>query len=177
MIEFIRAHQLNLMLLLCGACGIMAFMLFITRFLSARRKGILILMEIIAFVLLWFDRMAYIYAGDPGPQAYIMVRLSNFLVFFLTPGVVFGFNLYLMDYMRNEGGKDVLPKRLRVVEFISAGGMALAIIASFTDLYYYFDESNKYHRGDGFLLAYIIPVVCPLIQYTVIRQYKKIFSK
>ena len=177
MIDFIRAHQLNLMLLLCGACGIMAFMLFITKFLTPRRKMILILMELIAFFLLWFDRMAYIYAGVPGPQGYIMVRLSNLLVFFLTPAVVFGFNLYLMDYMKNEGGKTVLPKRLRTVEFIAAGGMTLAIISAFTDLYYYFDESNTYHRGNGFLIAYIIPVICPLIQYTVIRQYKKVFSK
>ena len=38
MFDFIRAHQLNVMLVLCGACGVLAFTLFITRFLSKSRK-------------------------------------------------------------------------------------------------------------------------------------------
>nr|MCR5775160.1 HD domain-containing protein [Lachnospiraceae bacterium] len=56
-------------------------------------------------------------------------------------------------------------------------GMALAVISAFTDLYYYFDEANRYHRGNGFLIAYIIPLLGPILQYTVIRQYRKIFSR
>ena len=97
MFEIIRAHQLNLMLMLCGACGILILLLFNTRFLSKRKKQIMILMEAIAFLLLWFDRLAYIYAGDSSETGYVMVRLSNFIVFFLTPTVVFAFGLYITD--------------------------------------------------------------------------------
>ena len=88
MFEFIRTYQLDIMLLLCGACGMMAVLLLITRFLDARRKWALFLMEIVAFFLLWFDRLAYIYAAQPGPKAYVMVRLSNFMVFAFTIIVV-----------------------------------------------------------------------------------------
>ena len=177
MYEFIRAHQLNIMLLICGACGILTFLLVNTRFLSKSRKYILILMEIFAFFLLWFDRLAYIYAGDPSNKGYIMVRISNFMVFFLTSGIVFGFDLYLMDWMTHEGNMSSPPRRLKAVQAVSAFGMFLAVIAAFTNLYYYFDETNRYHRGPGFLIAYIIPVLCPIVQYTVIRQYRKVFSK
>ena len=64
-----------------------------------------------------------------------------------------------------------------LIALLSLLGMILAVISAFTGLYYYFDESNTYHRGSGFLIAYIIPVVCPIMQYTVIRQYRKVFSK
>jgi hypothetical protein len=130
-----------------------------------------------ACFLLWFDRLAYIYAGDSGQTAFVMVRVSNFLVFFLTSAIVFGFNLYLIDLLTNEGKLSVPPKRLIFVGAMSVAGMLLAVVAAFTDLYYYFDETNLYHRGPGFLIAYIIPVLGPIIQYTVIREYRKKFSK
>ncbi len=177
MIDFIRAHQLNIMLLLCGACGVLIFLLFITRFLSGSRKKILIFMESVAFFVLWFDRLAYIYAGSVSLEAFIMVRISNFFVFFLTSAIVFGFNLYILDWLKTEGGLESLPVRLYLTGALSLLGMILALISSFTGLYYYFDEANQYHRGHGFLIAYLFPVLCPLIQYTVIRQYRKVFSR
>ena len=177
MFDFIRAHQLNVMLVLCGACGVLAFMLFITRFLSKSRKKILILMELVALLLLWFDRQAYLYAGVSGTTGYVMVRVSNFFVFFLTSAVVLGFNLYLTDWLLTEGKMEKPLIRLRIVQVLAIMGMLLAVVSAFTNLYYYFDETNKYHRGQGFLIAYIIPVLCPIIQYTVIQQYHKKFSR
>ena len=73
----------------------MAILLLITKFLDEKRKWSLFLMELVAFFLLWFDRHAYIYAGDTSPKGYIMVRISNCLVYVLTSGVVFSFNIYL----------------------------------------------------------------------------------
>ncbi len=177
MFEFIRAHQLNMMLVLCGACAIIIFLLINTRFLAKSRRLILIQMETVALFLLWFDRMAYIYAGDVSRTGYVMVRLSNFMVFFLTSGVVLSFSLYLMDYLKTEGKMEKLPRRLQVTSITASLGLLLAVFSAFTDLYYYFDETNTYHRGDGFLIAYVIPILCPIIQYTIIRQYKKVFSK
>ncbi len=113
MFELIRENQLNLMLLLCGACAILVFLLLLTRFLSRNRKIILTLMEVMAVFLLWFDTLAYVYAGTPGQMGYVMGRLSNFMVFFLTPGVVFGFNLYLNDLLTNEGKIAKVPARLK----------------------------------------------------------------
>ncbi len=177
MFDFIREHQLNIMLLLCGACAAITILLLNTRFLAKSKKYILILMEVLAMLLLGFDRAAYIYAGQPGQKAYVMVRVSNFFVFFLTSAIVFAFNMYLSDWLRHEGKMEKTPVRLKVVYYAAAIGMLLSVISAFTGLYYYFDENNKYHRGPGFLLCYIIPVLCPLLQYTVIRQARKVFSK
>ena len=165
------------MLLQCGACGTIALLLFMTRFLSDSRKKSLILMEFVAFFLLWFDRLTYIYDGRPDFAGYIMVRVSNFFVFFLTSGVVFGFNIYLTDWLMHEGGMKKPPLSLKLVQHMTIIGMLLAIVSAFTGLYYYFDETNKYHRGQFFLMAYIIPVVCPLIQFSVIQQFRKVFGR
>ncbi len=164
------------MLILCGACGILVLLLAFTRFMSKSRKGILILMEVMAFFLLWFDRAAYIYAGDISRAGYIMVRVSNFIVFFLTPALALGLTLYVADWLLNEGKLTKVPTPLRIATILSVIGMILAVVAAFTNLYYYFDEANTYHRGSGFLIAYIIPVVCPIIQFTVVAKYRKVFS-
>lgn len=177
MMALIRDHQLNIMLFLCGCCGILILLLLLTRSISPRRKRDILLMEVIALFLLWFDRLAYIYAGDETMTAYYMVRISNFVVFFLTPAEVFGFYRYLGGILMEEAKLEELPKRMKIVGSITTLGMMLAVVSAMTDLYYYFDESNLYHRGSGFLIAYITPVVTPVILYTVIIQYRNLFSK
>lgn len=168
---------MNIMLSLCAICAAMTVMLLLTKFLSKKRKWILIGMELIATFLLFFDRLAYIYAGNTSYIGYTMVRVSNFMVFFLTSGIVLCFNFYLIDLLTVEGKLNNTPLRLTVTSFISLIGMLLTIISAFTGLYYYFDAQNLYHRGPGFLICYIVPVLCPIIQFTAIFKYRKCFSK
>ena len=44
-------------------------------------------------------------------------------------------------------------------------------------MYYYFDDTNTYHRGTLFIICYMIPIICLIIQVTIIVQYRKRFSK
>ena len=176
MYDFIRNNQLDIMLALSSACMVFALMLVVTRFLNRIRKTILLFMELIATFLLFFDRMAYIYSGDVSHKGFVMVRMANFMVFFLTSAIILGFNLYLIDLITVEGRSDKIPVRLKVVTTGAVLGMALVVISQFTGFIYYIDDLNVYHRGPGFLTAYLIPVVCPIIQYTVIRRLKRVVS-
>ena len=177
MFDLIWTYQLDIMLFLCGACGIMTILLAFTRFLPRSRKAIMIQMELVAFFLLFFDRLAYIYAANPSNIGYYMVRVSNFFVFFFTSYVVLAFAVFLTDWLLSEGKLTGISKRLRFVAVVATCGMGMAVISAFTNLYYYFDETNKYHRGRFFLVSYIIPVICPLICLSVVIQYRKKFSK
>jgi len=177
MFEIIRTYQLDIMLALSATCFCFGLLLFITKFLDKRRKEILIFMEFDATFLLFFDRMAYIYSGDVSVEGYIWVRVSNFFVFFLTAGTVFGFNLYLQDLLIKEGKLKKIPKRLMFVSFATLIQGAMLIISQFTGWFYYFDEYNVYHRGAGFVFCYIIPILCPLIQFSIVQQYRGTFSK
>jgi len=176
MFTFIRDHQLNIMLVLTAICTIMAFMLLITRFLPKRRKWILIILELIAAGLIGSDRLSYIYNGDTSEFGYMMVRVSNFFVFFLTAGVVLCFNYYLEDLLVRSGIKTKC-RRLTIVKFATIVEMLLVVMNLFTGFYYSFTEDNVYFRGSGFLICYVIPVVCPIIQFTVIQKYRKSFSR
>ncbi len=176
MFDFIRDYQMDFMLFLCSVSTLMGVLLLITRFLPRRRKWILIGMEVLATILLGFDRLAYIYSGNLSSVGYIMVRLSNFIVFFMTSAIVFCFNLYISDLIEAKIGKDFSSIRLKIVNVMAIIGMLLAVLTVFTGLYYHFDAHNYYHRGKFFLLAYVIPVFSPLIQFSVIYRYRKSFS-
>ena len=177
MFEIIQKHQLNIMLALCAVCAMMAVLLLFTRLLPKRRRVILIIMELIATMLLGFDRAAYLYKGDMSHTGYIMVRLSNCMVFVLTSAVVLSFDLYLMDLLLSDGRIGKVPFRLKAVAVGAAAGIVMAAAAHFMGLFYYFDEHNIYHRGPLFLVSYIVPVVCPIVQFTVIQSYRKVFSR
>ena len=177
MLEILAAHQLNLMLALSGICLSMALLLLVTKALSKKRRFVLILVELVATSLIFFDRMAYIYSGFSDRTAYQMVRISNFIVFFMTAGMVLAFSMYVRDLLTDEGKMEKLPVRIIVVDILSVAEMVMVIISQFNGMYYYFDDSNIYHRGNLFLLCYVIPVLGPLLLFTVIIQYRKLISR
>jgi len=174
---FIHAHQLNIMLVFTGVNAAMVVMLFFTKALTARRRSVFILLESALFFLVLFDRLAYIYSGNLSRNGRVMVRVSNFIVFFITPAIVYLFNMYLWDLLTDEGQMRAIPTRLKVSGVMAILGMILSVIAAFTGLYYVFDEYNHYHRASGFIISYIFPVVAPMLQLSVIYQYRKLFGK
>lgn len=75
--EFLKAHQLNIMLFISGACGVLAVLAMMSRTLSHKRRRILALLECAAMLLMMADRYAYIYRGDTSTLGFWMVRISN----------------------------------------------------------------------------------------------------
>lgn len=177
MVEFLLKHQLNIMLALSSVCGTIALFVLIARALPKKRRVALLLLELSSMFLLYFDRMAYIYSGDVSDTGYVMVRVSNFLVFFLTNIVVLSFNLYLIDVIKGAGGLEGVAFRLNLCVILSLVGTALVVVSNFTGMYYYFDEFNNYYRGPLFILCYVFPVGTPLIQLSVILQKKDRITK
>ncbi|MBQ7470049.1 MAG: HD domain-containing protein [Pseudobutyrivibrio sp.] len=177
MVEFLLKHQLNIMLALSSVCGTIALFVLIARALPKKRRVALLLLELSSMFLLYFDRLAYIYSGDVSDTGYVMVRVSNFLVFFLTNIVVLSFNLYLIDVIKGAGGLEGVAFRLNLCVILSLVGSALVVVSNFTGMYYYFDEFNNYNRGPLFILCYVFPVVTPLIQLSVILQKKDRITK
>ena len=174
--NFLRAHQLNIMLMLSGICVTIAIFTFFTNSLSKKRKKIMICLELSAACLLSSDRFAYIYRGDVSTMGYYMVRISNYLVFAMSLTVLFFFNEYLIDMYENEGNIKRI-RRLLFCRYLYVAGMVMLIVSQFTGFYYYFDEMNRYVRGPGFIICYLIPVVIMAIEYTVIFQYRDCLSK
>ena len=171
--EYLREQQLSIMLGMSAVCGVLVFFSLFLKQVTKRRKHTLTLMSLEAMLLLIFDRYAYIYRGDTGKMGYVMVRLSNFAVFFFTLLIVCSFNSYICDVYKNEGGFEKLPVRLKVSRTMSFVGMALVVISQFTGLYYTFDDQNRYQRAALYPLSYALPFLILILQMTVIIQFYK----
>ncbi len=176
--EFLRQHQLSIMLFLSGTCTVLAVLSIFTSSMPKKRRRALTLLEVYAALLLIMDRYAYIFRGNTTSLGWWMVRISNFFVFFFSICIIHAFTLYLGDLMVNEGGLKTIPRRLTVAEVIFGVSIIFLVFGVLTGLYYTFDETNCYHRGTGFLMSYTGPVLILLLQLSVIIQYyKKIARK
>ncbi|MCR5157483.1 MAG: HD domain-containing protein [Butyrivibrio sp.] len=177
MMEILLAHQLNIISFLTGIGVIITIFAIIASSLSRNRRIAIIMLEVSAIILLNFDRFAYLYDGNPGVKAYYMVRISNFLVFFMTLVVIFAFNLYIEDVLLVDCGLKKVPRRVKAAGIILTVGMVLVIVSQFTGLYYTFDESNTYHRAPLFIICYILPIIAPIIEFTAVYQYRRLMSR
>ena len=175
--EILKLLQSDLMMVLSTICGTLALLVYLTNTMSHKRKVALMLLEISAMLLMISDRRAYIYRGDTSSLGWWMVRISNFLVFFLTLVVIWSFNLYLIDLYINEGKLDAVPRRLKAASILALIGMVLVIISQFTGFYYTFDEMNRYQRAPGFIVCYLIPLSMLLLQVSVILQYRRVLHR
>ncbi len=171
--EFLKAHQLNIMLYMSGICGVLVVLTLMTKTLPQKRRHILARFEAAAMFLLIFDRYAYLYRGDGSAVGFWMVRVSNFMVFFLSLYIIHAITLYLFDLFREKKVSAALPKRLYVCEGLYAVGAALLVVSQFTGLYYTFDANNTYQRAPGYTICFCIPLLMMLIQVSLMLQYRK----
>ena len=174
--DFLKAHQLNIMLFVSGICGILAVLALMSKTLSRKRRRIIAMLEASSMLLLLSDRYAYIYRGDESTLGYWAVRISNFLVYFLTIFITHSITLYLSDLFRNEGKMTALPKRLYVCELLYCIGAVLVVISPFTGLYYTFDAHNIYQRTPWNLFCYVMPTAITMIQISLVLQYRKLLG-
>lgn len=175
--DFLRQHQLDIMLILSSICAILTLFVFLTGTLPVKRRRALMLMELSAMFLLIFDRYAYIYRGNPSTFAWWMVRISNFIVYFLSVFILHTFTLYLIDLYTVDGKLQRIPKRLKTAKVLSFLGELLIIAAQFTNTFYTFDDFNRYVRAPGFGLCYLFPFFIMILQFSVIIQYYNRISK
>ena len=176
MMALIREHQLDIMLSLASICGIMAVLVLLTG-MDTRRKRTLFFFEGIAMLLQISERYSYIFRGDPSVRGFWMVRISNYLVFALTMGLVLIFNLYLKEMFKEEAGRTVARKRFLAVDLLILAGEIVLLVSQFTGLYYTFDEMNRYHRSTGYIFCFLLPLVASALQFSVIVQYAGLLSR
>lgn len=156
-----------------------------------KRKWMLVL-QLSAALLLFSDSFAWAFRGDYGFMGYAMVRISNFLVFFMSDVILFVFHgytcCYLFDPIREEsqnGSAGQMKKRraklpvhrIYQVYFIAVAGMVMVVLSQFFGVYYYFDSHNFYHRSGGFIISLLIPFAGMVIDATLILQYRKQISR
>lgn len=173
MINFIRANQLEYLLVLSCICLLISFFTIILRFDNKKVKYSLLAVEMFAFLLDFSDRYAYIFRGNETELGYWMVRITNFLVFFSQLAETLAFNIYT-NFVLN---LKKTPKRFWGIVVFMVMGMICLIISQFTGWYYTFDSTNHYQRAHLFVICYLFPVVAFILQSSLVCQYYKKLSK
>ncbi|MGN0319661.1 MAG: sensor histidine kinase [Lachnospira sp.] len=155
----------NLIALLC---------MYMSKNFDKEKRKWLMLMQMDCALLLFNDALAWGFRGAAGATAGVMVRVSNFLVFILTDFIIFIFHGYVSTYLFEEKSEEERPGRRIMIGYIAAlAAAALVVVSQFTDLYYYIDTDNFYHRNPGYIVSFIFPVIVMIIDLQMIIQYRK----
>lgn len=171
--NFLTEYQLDIMMFMCGMCGILALMTMITKSLPRKTKIILASMEISAMLLLLFDRFSYIFRGNTSELGFWMVRISNGMVYVMSLVIPFFVTRFLEDIYINEIKVKRTPIMLVAADVVFAIGLVLVIVSQFTGLYYTFDEWNNYHRAPMNVLCYVAPFLMVVLQEWSILKYRR----
>lgn len=180
-------------------CALAAFCMFYNTGMKSYMRRILMEMELSGAVLMSMDALAWGFRGYPGRAGYIMVRISNFMVFLISDIILFLVHTYVCmnifenqkkgtdtDYIsnieENKSGlyyfkQQDLPKRVKAVYMISVIGMILVIITQFTGFYYYFDEDNFYHRSQYHFISILVGMIAMAIDMSLLLQYRTKMKK
>ena len=128
-------------------------------------------MQIACMLLLGADALSWYFLNNPGETAYYMVQLVNFSVFCINYIFMSLFTTYIWLTVSNHNHRK--PAALYAVYALSASGILLLIITQFTGLFYYFDDHNRYHRGNYYLLSQAIAVLGIALCLFMLISYRK----
>lgn len=163
--------QLSVLSLGSAICFLIALFSLVIEYKSKVRKVTLFIIEFSTSLLLIADKFAYLYRGDLSQKGYYIVRIANFLTFFLVYVLLVGLNRFIGSYTKMS--KNKRRRSFRLLNYISYAGMLLLIISQFTGWYYYFDENNKYTRGSLFLISFIMPLIIIVFTFITILKIRK----
>ncbi len=171
-----QSTHVALLLWGCIFCLIAALCMFMNKNFEKEKRRWMISMQTSTALLLGSDALAWAFRGYPGTVGYVMVRISNFVVFAATAIVLFFFHAYVCSYLFR---KDEIKKicRTKLVWLICTIALVLVIVSQFTHLYYYFDADNFYHRNTMYLISMLLPLSGMLLDFSLLLQYRKRLSR
>ena len=185
MSDLIRTISISILLFLSFFCFQVGIFLWSGHQLKQNGRRTLIFVEIFTGFMLLFDALAYIFRGNTSQLGWYMVRLSNLFVYICNFSISFFFCFYVCEFIKQSrlslwlifrpktSVKNGIPVQLFIVFFLCLAGILLIIVSQFTNLFYYFDENNLYHRNTLFPLGVGLGLLPGLITFTVLLQNKK----
>ena len=189
MTDFTRIISISILFFLSFFCFQVGIFLWAGHKLKNNGRRTLIFIEFFTGFLLLSDAIAYFYRGNTSALGYYMVRLSNFLVFVCNFSVSFLFCFYVCEFIKQSrlslslifhpknAVKNGIPLQLFIVLFLCLTGLCLIIISQFTNLFYFFDENNLYHRSALYPVSVGLGLLPGLITFTMLLQNRKKLQK
>ena len=185
MSDFIRIISLCTLFFLSFLCFQVGIFLSSGHKIKKNGRRTLIFIEFFTGFLLLSDALAYLFRGNTSAAGYYMVRLSNFFVFACNFSVSFFFCFYVCEFLKQSrlslslifhpkaAVKNGIPVQLFIVLFLCFAGICMIVASQFTNLFYYFDENNVYHRSTLYPISVGLGLLPGLITFTILLQNRK----
>ena len=189
MTDYTRIISIVSLIILSIFCIQTGFFLVSGHKMKQNGRRTLIYVEFFTGFLLLFDALAYIYRGNTSSLGWYMVRISNFFVYICNFSASFFICFYVCEFIKQSrlsftinfhpirAIKNGIPIQLYIVHFFCFAGIVLTIISQFTNLFYYFDENNIYHRSTLYPVSVGLGLLPGLITLTMLFQNRKKLSK
>lgn len=133
----------------------------------------IMLVQLIGALLLFNDSLTYYYSGSMTTSGFMILQLSNALVYVLNYSLMAILAKYLYDHLNPKKEKD---KRIYYLIWIMTGiSILLVVLSQYFDLYYYYDEMHIYHRTIYFPVCQIPSFIgIFLFLYIIVTNKEKI---
>ncbi len=133
---------------------------------------IVFLSLVITYVSMYLVRM--LIDGSPGNAVRFTLRIVT-----LTEFMVSGFTTFMLIVMIQYSSmkENNAKKSALTAQVILAAHVILLVIANFTDLYYYFDTNNTYHRSKLYILSNLFPVLLLMQGLYLLIRFRSKFEK
>lgn len=178
-------QSIHVALLLWGCifCLIAALCMCLSRDLEPKKKKYSMLcMQLSCAILLGSDAAAWAFRGSSSPASRNIVYISNCLVFALSDILLLFYHSYvcccLFEKEQNEkSGEKGIEIRVRLVYGIGMLALFLVVLSQFTNLYYYIDDQNYYHRNPAYFISVMLPMIGMFLDLSLLLQYRKNVSR
>ena len=159
----------------CIFSVITAVTLYVSKGIKYKENKALLHIFIANALILVSDSLAWMFRGNPSQLGFYMVRISNYLVFILEFVLLWRFADYVNVSINQR--HIVKIKLINLIKAIAVLGMIMVTMSQFTNLYYYFDENNFYHRNTWFPISQIWGIVGILILFYIVIKHRKSLSQ
>ena len=128
---------------------------------------------ILIYISMHLSRMML--EGQAGLGAAIALRTVTFIEF-----VVSGFMVYflflLILVIANPGKKPATILNICMFGLVAVQ-IIMLIVSQYTDLFYYFDEANFYHRSAGYGISNVVQIIMLVVNVFLLIKYRKNFKR
>ncbi len=172
-------NPINISIDFCGVflCLFGIIGVFISKRIIEHRYKIFIMMLTVEIFALISNILSLIFNGDQSAFAIKAVPIFYFSEYFFSILLSAAVSFYIISTISHKSRKGRYIKYVRVVNLIYVINLSVLIASQFTDLYYYIDENNIYHRAEEFWVSQLLLVGFTIFDLVLVIFRHKMLSK
>lgn len=168
-------NTINISIDFCGVflClfGIIG-MIISKKIIEQRYKTFIWMLTVEIFALV-SNILALMFNGNQSLFAVKAIHIFYFSEFFFSIMLASAVAFYIVSTINRKNSKS---KYVKIVSFIYVINVSVLIISQFTNLYYFIDKNNIYHRADGFWISQLLLLCFTAFNLIVVASNRKRLS-